>query len=222
MQIVRACALATIALVVVVAGCATVRRENFEKAPVGKLPHPWTSQITGTGQPNWSVERDESAPSGSLVLKQSGWAPKPSFPMCIRSDLIFKDGSLEVKFKTISGTNDQAAGLVWRYLDANNYYLVRANALEDNVVLYKVQDGKRKALDIVGRAGGYGVNVKVPRQQWSKLHVNFSGPRFTVFFNGKELFTVEDTTFAGPGKVGVWTKADSVTVFDDFRIGIIN
>lgn len=212
---------AAIAVTVVMAGCVSVRMEHFDKAVVGTLPRSWAAGITGTGEPKWSIEKDESAPSGSLVLKQSGWTPNPSFPLCVRSDVVFKDGFVEVKFKPISGTNDQAGGVVWRYRDVNNYYIARANALEDNVVLYKVENGKRKALDIVGRVGGYGVKVEVPKQQWSTLRVDFVGSRFTVLFNGKKLFAVEDATFPGPGKVGLWTKADSVTVFDDFRYGVV-
>jgi hypothetical protein len=109
--------------------------------------------------------------------------------------------------------------LVWRYRDADNYYVVRANAMEDNVVLYKVEQGNRKALDIVGRDGGYGVKAKVPAQQWSTLRVEFVGPRFRVFLNAKEIFAVEDATFSNAGAVGLWTKADSVTLFDDFGYG---
>lgn len=212
--------MAAVAFTALMAGCVSVRMENFDKAAVGALPRSWVAGITGTGEPKWSVEKDESAPSGSFVLRQCAWTPKPSFPLCIKSDVTLKDGFVEVKFKPMGGTNDQAGGVVWRYLDANNYYIARANALEDNVVLYKVENGKRKALDIVGRVGGYGVKVEVPKQQWSTLRVDFAGSRFRVVFNGKELFAVEDSTFPGPGKVGLWTKADSVTAFDDFRYGM--
>jgi flagellar motor protein MotB len=108
---------------------------------------------------------------------------------------------------------------VWRYRDANNYYVCRANALENNVVLYKVENGKRKALDIVGRVGGYGVKEPVAAERWHTLRVEFAGTRFKVIFNGKTLFEVEDATFSEAGLVGVWTKADSVTRFDDFAFG---
>jgi hypothetical protein len=212
-------ALLVVALTAGVAGCASAPRATFHHATAGTLPTGWTAQITGTGEAKWSIEKDEASPGGPLVLKQSAWTPKPSFPLCVKPDVSLKDGFVEVKFKPLSGTNDQAAGLVWRYRDASNYYVARANALEDNVVLYKVEQGKRKALDIVGRVGGYGVKEKVPAQQWSTLRIQFSGPRFRVFLNGKELFAVEDTTFADAGAVGVWTKADSVTLFDDFRYG---
>jgi hypothetical protein len=185
------------------------------------LPPGWLAQITGAGEPKWSIEKDDSTPSGHLVLKQAAWTPKPSFPLCVKPDVSLRDGFAQVKFKPISGTNDQAGGLVWRYRDTNNYYVVRANALEDNVVLYKVEQGKRKALDIVGRVGGYGVKEKVPAQQWSTLRAQFEGTRFRVFLNGKEIFAVEDATFPEAGAVGLWTKADSVTLFDDFRYGVV-
>jgi hypothetical protein len=201
------------------AGCASASKSTFDSATVGTIPTGWVSQITGAGEPKWSVEKDDSAPTPPLVLKQSGWTPKPSFPLCVKPDVRLRDGFVEVKFKPLSGTNDQAAGLLWRYRDPNNYYVARANALEDNVVLYKVEHGKRKALDIVGRVGGYGVKEKVPAQQWSTLRVQFQSSHFRTFLNGKELFAVEDSTFPDAGAVGLWTKADSVTLFDDFRYG---
>ncbi len=103
--------------------------------------------------------------------------------------------------------------------DADNYYVCRANALESNVVLYKTEKGKRSSLDIVGRKGGYGVKEPVPKSEWSALRVEFTGNKFTVKLNGKQLFQVEDSTFGDAGKVGLWTKADSVTLFDNFIYG---
>jgi hypothetical protein len=107
--------------------------------------------------------------------------------------------------------------VIWRARDANNYYIFRANAAENNAVLYKTVNGKRSPLDIVGRKGGYGVKETVASGQWHTLRVEFAGNRFKAYFDGKHLFDVEDATFTGAGKVGVWTKADSVTLFDDFR-----
>jgi len=211
--------LLTLAVATGLAGRASAAMVNFDRAKSGTLPAGWLARITGAGEPKWTIEKDDSAPSRPFVLKQSAWTPKPSFPLCVRPDALVKDGFVEVKFKPLSGTNDQAAGLVWRYRDADNYYVARANALEDNVVLYKVEQGKRKALDIVGRVGGYGVKDKVPAQQWSTLRVEFGGPRFRVFLNAKELFAVEDATFSDGGAVGLWTKADSITLFDDFGYG---
>ncbi len=127
-----------------------------------------------------------------------------------------RDGFVEVRFKAIAGTEDQAGGLVWRARDANNYYVARANALENNVVLYKTVNGKRSALDIVDRKTGYGVKAPVAPGLWHKLRVEFSGSRLKVRFNDKDMFEVDDSTFSEAGQVGLWTKADSVTAFDDF------
>ncbi|MBI4324291.1 MAG: hypothetical protein HY674_03420 [Chloroflexi bacterium] len=182
--------------------------------PVG-----WTTAITGEGMLVWPVAADPTAPSAPNVLKQSGEVPKSSFPLCFRQGSRVQDSFVEVKFKTVSGKVDQAAGVVWRAKDATNYYLCRANALEDNVVLYKVENGKRKSLDIVGRTGGYGVDTKVTPAQWNTLRVEFAGSRFKAQFDSKFLVEVEDATFADAGTVGLWTKADSVTAFDDFRYG---
>jgi hypothetical protein len=196
-------------------------RSGFDSDPAGQAPPGWTCAITGEGTPVWHVVADATAPSPPQVLEQSGRVPKPSFPLCLHDAAALRDGFVEVKFKTVSGEVDQAAGVVWRARDAANYYLCRANALEDNVVLYKVENGKRTALAPVGRPGSYGVDVKVPRATWQALRVEFAGPRFRVFLEGRELFTVEDTTFTGAGQVGLWTKADSVTRFDDFRHGAL-
>jgi hypothetical protein len=129
------------------------------------------------------------------------------------------DGYAEVKIKPVAGKEDQAGGIVFRFQDDNNYYVVRANALEDNVVLYKTVNGKRSSLPVKGRMFGYGVDVDVPQNKWSTLRVDFEGNLFIVSFQGKELFQVEDDTITDPGSVGVWTKADSNTLFDDFKSG---
>jgi hypothetical protein len=189
---------------------------TFDNAETGKPPPGWTVAITRKGEPKWTVERDDSSPSKSAVLKQSGEVPGPSFPLCIKETPSLKDGVVEVKFKSVSGKGDQAAGVIWRCADKDNYHICRANALEDNVVLYKVEQGKRKSLEIVGQKGGYGVEEKVAPQTWHTLRVEFAGNRFKVLFNGKHLFDVEDDTFKDAGRVGLWTKADSVMLFDDF------
>lgn len=181
-----------------------------------KLPKGWESGITGQGQAKWEVVGDDSAPSKPNVLKQSGEA---TFAWAAKTDEKIKDGFVEMKFKAVSGKEDQAGGLVFRFQDGNNYYVVRANALEDNVVLYKTVGGKRTSLPVKGRMFGYGVDTKVPKGKWHSLRVEFKGSLFTVFFNGNKLFEVEDGTFKDAGGVGVWTKADSVTLFDDFNFG---
>jgi len=150
------------------------------------------------------------------VVKQSGRA---TYPLLLKNDTNIKDGFVEVKFKAMAGSQDRAAGVVWRARDANNYYVVRANALEDNFVLYKTVAGVRSALDIVGREGGYGVSVPVPANTWHSLRIEFKAARFGASFNGEQLFEVEDSTFTDAGMVGLWTKADSVTLFDQVTYG---
>ncbi len=191
-------------------------RPSFESDAVGAAPKGWTVTMTGKGAPKWTVEQDQTTPSKLKILKQFGRA---TYPLLLRNDTNIKDGFIEVKFKAIAGSEDRAAGLVWRARDANNYYVVRANALEDNVVLYKTVNGVRSALDIVGRKGGYGVGVSVPANQWLGLRVDFKGSRFGVLYNGRQLFEVEDSTFSEAGKVGLWTKADSATLFDEIIYG---
>ena len=196
-----------------------VRAETlrFDDLKADEAPRGWIPGITGKGESKWVVVAEPDAPSKPTVLKQSAEAPKASFPICLKQGVSLKDGFVEVKFKPVSGKIDQAGGVVWRAKDTDNYYICRANALENNVVLYKTENGKRKALDIKGRSGGYGVEKKVAPGQWHTLRVEFAGPRFKVLFDGEVLFEVEDGTFPEPGMVGLWTKADSVTLFDDFR-----
>jgi hypothetical protein len=208
-----------LAACVLIAFRAMAATEAFNEAEAGKTPSGWTATITGKGEPKWIVEMDDTAPSKPAVLKQSAEVPGPSFPLCIKEGPAIRDGFVEVKFKSLTGKSDQAAGVVWRCIDSDNYYICRANALEDNVVLYKVEKGKRKSLDIVGRRGGYGVEEKVAARTWHTLRVEFAGSRAKVLLNGKHLFEIDDPTFAEAGKVGLWTKADSVMLFDDFSHG---
>lgn len=185
---------------------------SFEADTIGGPPRGWLLTMTGKGVPKWTVERDES---GGAVLKQSG---KATYPLALKEDTNIRDGFVEVKFKPISGSEDRAGGIVWRAKDANNYYVVRANALEDNVVLYKVEKGTRTDLAVKGEGRTYGKKAEVPAGQWSTLRVVATGPSFEVYFNGTKLYEVEDSTFTQAGKVGVWTKADSVTQFDDLTV----
>jgi hypothetical protein len=116
---------------------------SFEGAQIGATPEGWTSTLTGSGDPKWTVESDRTAPSKLTVLRQSGRA---TYPLILKNDTNIKDGFVEMKFKAIAGSEDRAAGIVWRAKDANNYYVIRANALEDNVVLYKTVKGTRRNL----------------------------------------------------------------------------
>lgn len=197
---------------------AKVKTWNFDKEKVHEFPSGWLSEHTGQGSKgDWKVIADPSAPSQPNVLAQlSNDATNYRFPLAIAEKDVYRDVTLTVRFKTISGTRDQGAGLVWRFRDANNYYIVRANALENNVVLYKVQDGKRISLAPKGTPEKtYGVKSRVPGKTWQKLGLQAKGSLFTVIFNDQKLFEVEDATFAEGGKIGLWTKADSVIYFDD-------
>jgi hypothetical protein len=201
------------------ASVAMADQASFANDTAGATPKGWTATMTGKGKPKWSVEKDPTAPSKTNVVKQSGTA---TYPLLLKDGTSLKDGFVEVRFKALSGAKDRAGGIVWRAKDANNYYVVRANALEDNVVAYKTVNGTRSPLDIVGRQGGYGIKVPVPSAQWHTLRVEFAGSHFKVFFNGKAAFEVEDRTFSDAGQIGLWTKADSVTAFDDVSYGAAN
>jgi len=181
---------------------------NFDNLAVGVPPAGWTATRTGTGEAKWTIEKDDTAPSKPNVLKQSGQA---TYPVCIKDDTNLKDGFVEVKFKPVSGKEDQAGGVVWRAKDSNNYYVARANALEDNVTIYHTINGRRTEKK---RA-----SMKVASGQWHTLRVEFQGNHFAVFCDGKKALEWDDDTFKDAGKVGVWTKADSVTLFDDFNYG---
>jgi hypothetical protein len=191
---------------------------NFDDAPAGTSPEGWILAMTGRGEAKWTVEPDSTAPSKPNVLKQSGRA---TYPVALKQDTDVRDGFVEVKFKAVTGSEDRAAGVIWRAKNADNFYVVRANALEDNVVLYKTIKGVRTSLDIVGRKGGYGVSAPVASSQWHLLRCDFAGTRFMVTYDGRQLFEVEDATITQSGMIGLWTKADSVTLFDDLTYGEI-
>jgi 3-keto-disaccharide hydrolase len=211
----------TVAITSILVGSAILmadsRKIDFSSDTLGLPPNGFEFGHTAkTGSPGrWIVQTD----GGNKVLAQlDADATRSRFPVAVVADVTTSDGDLSVRCRPMSGKVDQAAGLVWRFRDENNYYIVRANALEDNVVLYKVENGKRTDLPLKGEGRTYGKKVDVPANQWSTLRIVATGPRFEVYFNGTKLFEVEDSTFTQAGKVGVWTKADSVTHFDDLTI----
>jgi hypothetical protein len=191
-----------------VAAVSSADTVNFDHLKTGAAPPGWMATQTGSGSAKWSVEKDDSAPSQPNVLKQSGEA---TFPVCFKNDTSLKDGFVEVKFKPIAGKEDQAGGVIWRVQDANNYYIARANALEDNVTIYHTINGKRVAFK--------NINTKVTSGVWHTLRVDLEGNKFTVSFDGNKVIEATDESLAKAGKVGVWTKADSVTLFDNFTYG---
>lgn len=198
---------------------------HFDDSPAGNLPGGWSPGMTHKGgAPKWELVRDASAPSQPNVLAQTSTdSTGGRFPFAVFNGGGVRDGSVSVRFKAVSGKVDQAAGLIWRFLDADNYYIVRANALEDNVVLYKVEKGERISLAPKGSPSRtYGVKHTVPKQTWNTLKVEFKGSHFAVFFDGQKIMEIDDPTFGQAGKVGLWTKADSVIYFDDFQIADMN
>jgi hypothetical protein len=194
---------------------------TFEDAALEEPPKGFATALTGGGGPvSWLVREDQNAPSGKRALVQTSTdTTNTRFPLCIYDAVSAADVTLSVKYKTISGKIDQAAGLVWRYQNPANYYIVRANALEGNVVLYKVENGERSDIDPIGSGlFTYGKKAPVTPAHWQQLKVEVRGSRFQVYLDAVHLFDVEDTTFKAAGKVGLWTKADSVTAFDDLVI----
>lgn len=200
-----------------VVGYAASRTFDFAGDAVGQSPKGFTFGHTAkVGTPGTWVVQAEGA--NQYLAQTSADSTNARFPVAVVSDFSTTDVDVSVRFKPVSGRVDQAAGLVWRYQNEDNYYLVRANALENNVVLYKVERGRRTDLPLMGAGRTYGKAAKVPAGQWSTLRVVATGPRFQVSLNGVALYEVEDATFAGAGRVGVWTKADSITHFDDLTI----
>jgi hypothetical protein len=209
-----------LALVVGPAVFAQSKTINFDTDKPGQPPAGFSFALTGQGKTGtWVVMKDESSPAQKLILAQTDADPTSyRFPLAVFDGLTAKDSDISVKFKPVSGKNDQGAGIVWRYQDQNNYYIVRANALEGNVVLYKVENGKRTDLPVKGEGRTYGKKAKVPKAEWSTLRVQAKGNLFAVYLNGAKLYEVEDETFKEAGKVGLWTKADSVIYFDELQI----
>jgi hypothetical protein len=202
---------------------AQTKTIDFNNDRSGQPPTGFSTALTGRGnQGAWVIKNDETSPDHKNVLAQTDADPTGfRFPVCVYDGLTAKDVDVSVKFKPVSGKVDQGAGIVWRYQDQDNYYIVRANALEHNVVLYKVEKGKRTDLPLVGEGRTYGKKEQVPSGQWGTLRLLARGDQFEVFHAGKKLYEVRDETFKGAGKVGVWTKADSVIYFDDLTINVL-
>ncbi|MBI4403162.1 MAG: hypothetical protein HY537_03335 [Deltaproteobacteria bacterium] len=196
----------SIFIIVFLSGSASAEIVNFDKEQQGALPAGWIAGVTGKGNPKWAVEVDSTAPSKPNILKQSGAG---TFPWCIKKNVGITDGFVEVKFKSISGKEDQAGGLIWRWKNGDNYYVARANALENNISLYYTDGGSRKTIKYV--------DAPVATNEWHTLRVEFLGKHITVSLNGKGYIELDDAHISGAGSVGVWTKADSVTAFDDFN-----
>lgn len=190
---------------------------DFEKDKTGKTPAGFTAALTGGGGPvEWRIEEVDDAPSGRNVVAQlSDDRTNARYPQLVRDDFEARDVDVSVRFKTISGEVDASGGLVFRYTDNDNFYVVRANSLEGNVVAYKTENGKRSSIGVKGKGDAYGVEVEVPHQKWNALRVIMKGNLIEIILNDRKLFEVENDTFTGAGNIGLWTKADAVTQFDD-------
>ena len=210
MRVICAAALLTLATA---APAADPPAARFTKDSLGRLPPGWQAAKTGTGEGSaWKVVADDTAPSGSgYVLAQTAAGPNALFNLCVAEDTRFRDVELSVAFKAVAGELDRGGGLVWRYQDADNYYVARFNPLEDNYRLYHVVAGKRT--QIATKEG-----VKVPTGTWHALKVKHVGDRIECFLDGRKELDTTDKTITQAGKVGLWTKADAQTYFDDFRV----
>jgi hypothetical protein len=206
-------ALAGLLLASVVAADEKARTVIFSKDDAGKLPEGWKAEKTGKGEGSiWKVVADKTAPSGKgYVLAQTAEGPGPMFNLCVANDGDYKDVDVTVAFKAVAGKKDQGGGIVWRYQDANNYYVARMNPLEDNFRLYKVVAGSRKQLKTQEE-------LKVPTGTWHTLRITMVGDRIACYLDGKKHLEATDDTFTKAGKIGLWTKADAQTYFDNLKI----
>jgi hypothetical protein len=187
---------------------ASAAADSFDQYKTDSPPPGWTFGVTGGGAGQWSVEADASAPSHPHVLVQKGNA---RFAWGVYNSSALEDGTVETKLKVVAGSEDQAGGVIWRWKDANNYYIGRINALEDNVILFSMIDGKRRPMKTI--------DMKVTPKVWHSLKVHFVGSHISVFLDDKRVLDDDNLGLKGPGKVGLWTKADSLTSFDDFSFG---
>jgi hypothetical protein len=210
-----------IGLAVLVSCCVTtfataqgkVREFPFSKDDADKVPAGWKAERTGKGEGSvWKVVKDSTAPSKrGYVLAQTAAGPSSLFNVCVAQDTSYQDVEVSVAFKANHGNRDQGGGIVWRYQDANNYYVARMNPLEDNFRVYKVAAGKRSA-------EFQDAEIKIPEGEWHTLKIKMIGDHIECFIDGKKYLDVRDASITKAGKVGLWTKADAQTSFDQFAV----
>jgi len=188
-------------------------RVQFAAGDLNKVPEGWKAAQTGKGTGSvWKVVADDSAPSKtSHVLAQTAASSKSMFNLCVLETGAYQDVGVTVPFKAIAGKEDQGGGIVWRYQDANNYYVARANPLEDNFRLYKVVKGKRIQLATAD-------DIETPSKKWHTIKILHVGDKIECSLNGKKLLEAKDNTIPGAGRVGLWTKADAQTHFDALMV----
>ncbi len=184
---------------------------SFDSDAVGAAPAGFEFARTGGGaEGKWVVRDDKDKPGNRVLVQESADKTDYRFPLAVVKDRTYKDVALTVRAKPLSGDVDQGFGLVWRYQDANNYYITRCNADEDNCTIYHTVKGSRRPFQ--------NKSVKVATNTWHTLKMEAKGNHFTVFLDGNKVLDASDETFIDAGKVALWTKADSVIAFDDFTI----
>jgi hypothetical protein len=184
---------------------------NIAGMSLGTAPPGFEFTLTGDGPVSaWKIVTDPSAGGGKAIAQTSQDRTDYRFPLAIYEAVSARNVDVVMRFKPVGGAVDQAGGIAVRLTSPDDYYVIRANALEDNVRFYRVVKGSRQQIQ--------GANLKVAANQWHTLGLRAEGDRFTVSFDGKPLFTAQDKTFANPGKVALWTKSDSVTHFDTISI----
>jgi hypothetical protein len=192
---------------------------NFDNAPVGKLPPEWTVPATPGAMARWEVRKDPTAPTPPYVLAQVSSHPRDEFSLAILNSLSLRNGDISVRLKPVAGHEDQGAGLVFRYRDEKNYYLVRADSHDGEIAVYKVENGRCTPIRPRGVSPStFAIKHTIQPNTWNILKVSVRGNRFQVYVNHRRLLQADDSSFAGPGKVGLVTVADSVAYFDDFRV----
>ena len=184
---------------------------DIDATPVGAAPIGFQFGRTGQGAAgDWRVVGDASAVAGKAIAQVSPDRTDYRFPLAIYQPLSAKDVEATVRFKPIDGRIDQAGGIAVRLTSPDDYYVVRANALENNVRFYLVARGRREQIA--------GIDIPVIGGRWHMLGLRAEGSRFTVSYDGRVLFTAFDDRYADTGRVGLWTKADSITHFDTIAI----
>ncbi len=187
---------------------------DFEHTPLGGLPAGWKVEATGLQSPlaRWEVKADPSAHSGSrvLALTETRHRSGSTFNLCWNPDVQFLHGEIRVWFRPVSGRIDQGGGIMWRVQDRDNYYIARFNPLEDNFRIYYVKNGRRHMIE--------SADVRLEPGRWHSMTIVQAGARYECFLDGKRYLAGTDSHFGKAGGVGLWTKADAVTSFDDFQV----
>jgi hypothetical protein len=182
---------------------------NFDKCEADKLPNGFTQTATGKLQKlDWKVVND----NGNKVVAQSAKNEGDYYNLLVLDKPSYQNFKLSVKIKAVAGEEDQGGGLVWRYIDKDNYYIARCNPLENNFRFYRVVNGNRKQLK--------SVDCSIKKGEWFTMSIEMKGNKISCSLNGNRMIDATDDTFKSPGNIGLWTKADAVTYFNYFEITI--